>query len=144
MAETLTVDIVTPEHKIASDEVTEITVPGKNGYLGILPGHAPLISELAVGVISYHRTSGDWQHVACAWGFVEVLPNKVTILAEVAERAEDVDIERARAARERAEAALRTPSESTEAQEAAYQDLQRAATRIEVASKTSSATGAQH
>ena len=66
-------------------------IPGKNGYLGILPGHAPLITELAVGEITY-RKGGQTQHFAVAWGFAEVLPDKVTILAETAERADEIDV----------------------------------------------------
>lgn len=135
MAETLRVEIVTPERKLVSEEATEITVPGKGGYLGILPGHAPLISELAVGPIDYRTVDGTPRHLACAWGFVEVLPDKVTILAEIAEKAEDIDIERARSARERAATALKAASDSAEEQEKVHQDLLRATTRIEVAGK---------
>jgi len=80
-------------------------IPARNGYLGILPGHAPLISELAVGQISY-RNGSETHYLSVAWGFAEVLPDKVTILAEAAERAEDVDCDRARKAKERAEKAL--------------------------------------
>jgi F-type H+-transporting ATPase subunit epsilon len=135
MAETIKIEIVTPERKLVSDTATEITVPGRSGYLGILPGHAPLISELAVGEISYRTPDGGSRYLACAWGFVEVLPDKVTILAEVAERAEDIDIERAKAARVRAEAALKS-SVGTAGEQAKLQaDLERATTRVEIAGK---------
>ncbi|MBI2683366.1 MAG: F0F1 ATP synthase subunit epsilon [Acidobacteriales bacterium] len=134
MAEFLQLDIVTPERKILSDSAVEISVPGKNGYMDILPGHAPLISELAVGEIMFRNASGKPQHLACAWGFVEVLPDKVTILAETAERPEEIDVDRARKAKERAEQVIKTGS--NEEQLAAELDLLRANTRLEVASKS--------
>lgn len=129
MAETIQLEIVTPEHKVVHETATEITVPGKDGYLGILPGHAPLISELAVGEISYKTAAGETKLLAVAWGFVEVLPNKVTILAETAERAEEIDVERAQRARAAAEAAIKEDYAKYEA------DLQRANTRLDVAAK---------
>jgi F-type H+-transporting ATPase subunit epsilon len=135
MADTLKIEIVTPERKLVSDEATEIIIPGKGGYMGVLPGHAPLISELAVGEISYCKVDGSTRHLACAWGFVEVLPDKVTILAEIAEPAEEVDVERARAARERAEGVLKAAAGSMEEQEKANNELLLATTRLEVAGK---------
>src|SRR5260370_42565639 len=80
-------------------------IHGKNGYLGILPGHAPLISELSVGQIRY-RNGSETHYLCVAWGFAEVLPDKVTILAETAERGEDVDCTRAQKAKERPEQRL--------------------------------------
>lgn len=133
MAEnTIQVEIVTPEHKVVHETATEITVPGKDGYLGILPGHAPLISELAVGEISYKTVAGETKLLAVAWGFVEVLPNKVTILAETAERAEDIDVERAQRARAEAEVQVKAMKDDFAKYEA---DLQRANTRLDVAAK---------
>ena len=82
---TFQLEIVTPEKKVVDTAAEEVQIPGKNGYLGVLPGHAPLITELAVGEIKY-RAGGKEQHLAVAWGFAEVLPDKVTILAETAER----------------------------------------------------------
>src|ERR1041384_584826 len=110
MAETLHVEIVTPEKLVINDQATELTVPGKNGYLGILPGHAPLITELSVGEISYRNAGGQMRFLSVAWGFAEVLPNKVTILAEVAERAEDIDVARAERARIEAEQEIKAAS----------------------------------
>ncbi len=107
MPDTFQFEIVTPDRLVAADRAEEMQIPGKNGYLGILPGHAPLITELDVGEISYRRDSVT-EHLAVAWGFAEVLPEKVTILAETAERAEEIDIERARQALERAEQRLRS------------------------------------
>ena len=81
MADTFQLEIVTPEKMVVSDTAEEMQIPGKNGYLGILPGHAPLITELAVGEITY-RKGGQTHYLSVAWGFAEVLPDKVTILAE--------------------------------------------------------------
>jgi F-type H+-transporting ATPase subunit epsilon len=133
MAETIQLEIVTPERRVVNDTAEEIQIPGKTGCLGVLPGHAPLITELAVGEISY-RNGNQTKRLAVAWGFAEVLGDKVTILAETAEKAEEIDVTRAQAARERAEAELRKagPTGDAEAQAA----LDRANTRIEVAAKT--------
>src|SRR5579862_3614749 len=113
MAETFQLEIVTPEKKVIETAAEEIQIPGKNGYLGILPGHAPLITELSVGEISY-RVNGFSHYLAVAWGFAEVLPTRVTILAEYAERAEEIDVERARRARERAEQTLHSNDPDTD------------------------------
>src|ERR1700739_1875918 len=105
MADTFQLEIVTPEKKGVETTAEEVQIPGKNGYLGILPGHAPLITELSVGEITFRENSTE-QHLAVAWGFAEILPNKVTILAETAERPADIDLECARQAKERASARL--------------------------------------
>src|SRR3954453_8732681 len=107
MAETFELEIVTPEKLVVKDVAEEAQIPGKSGYLGILPGHAPLITELAVGEISY-KTSGTTKSISVAWGFAEVLPSKVTILAETAERPEEIDVARAQKAKARAEQELAT------------------------------------
>src|SRR5215471_8944534 len=134
MAETIQLEIVTPERQVVNDTVAEVTIPGKGGYLGVLPGHAPLITEVAVGEISY-KTSGQTRRLAVAWGFAEVLPEKVTILAETAEKAEEIDVTRAEAAKQRAEAEISKAgiAGDPEAQAA----LERAKARLEVAVKTS-------
>ena len=134
MADVLQLEIVTPERLVEKDTVEEIQIPGKNGYLGILPGHAPLITELGVGEISY-KADGMEYHVAVAWGFAEVLPDKVTVLAESAERAEDIDIERARKAKERAEERLRSASGEVDYQRA-LTALDRANSRLDVAQRS--------
>jgi F-type H+-transporting ATPase subunit epsilon len=133
MPDTFQLEIVTPEKMVVRDVAEEIQIPGKNGYLGILPGHAPLISELAVGEITY-RNGNTTTRLAVAWGFAEVLPDRVTILAETAERAAEIDITRAQASKQRAEASL--ASSATEEDFARVTaDLQRAETRLEVAEK---------
>src|SRR5260370_253202 len=88
--------IVTPEKQLLRGKVADTQMPGENGYLGILPGHAPLMTELGIGELSYHDVSGkESTHVAIVRGFAEVLPDRVTILAETAERAEEIDVQRA-------------------------------------------------
>jgi F-type H+-transporting ATPase subunit epsilon len=133
MADTFELEIVTPEKMIVRDVAEEMQIPGKSGYLGILPHHAPLITELAVGEITY-RNRNITYHLAVAWGFAEVLPDKVTILAETAERAEEVDVNRAQAAKHRAENHL-AAGNTEEDFKKAIADLKRAETRLEVAGK---------
>lgn len=135
MADTIQLEIVTPEKMVVNAVATEVQIPGKSGMLGILPGHAPLITELAVGEIAY-RSEGALKRLSVAWGFAEVLPEKVTILAETAERAEDIDVARAQAAKQRAEEELHKagPAGNPEADTA----LKRASARIDVASKGNS------
>lgn len=135
MADTFQFEIVTPEKLVVRDVAEEMQIPAKNGYIGVLPGHAPLITELAVGEISY-RMAGYSHHIAVAWGFAEVLPDKVTILAETAERAEEIDVKRAQEAKNRAEQRLK--GSNTETDYARAQNaLDRAETRLQVANKSS-------
>ncbi len=131
MAQTFEFEIVTPDRLVARDQAEEMQIPGKNGYLGILAGHAPLITELAVGEISY-RLNGVTEHLAVAWGFAEVLPQKVTILAETAERAEEIDVGRARQALERAEERLRSGDPNLDYPRALLA-VERARVRLQVA-----------
>jgi F-type H+-transporting ATPase subunit epsilon len=135
MAETIQLEIVTPERLVVNDTAEYIEIPGKTGYLGVLPGHAPLITELAVGAISYNN-AGKTKRLAVAWGFAEVLQNKVTILAETAEKAEDIDTARAEAAKKKAEAELQKAG--VEGNKDAQAALDRANTRLDVASKANS------
>ena len=128
---------MTPERLVVRDTVVEVQIPGKNGYLGVLPGHAPLITELSVGEISY-RINGFSHYLAVAWGFAEVLPTRVTILAETAERAEDIDVERARRAKERAERMLHSTDPNTDFAHA-LEALKHAEVRLDVAGKRGTA-----
>jgi F-type H+-transporting ATPase subunit epsilon len=105
MAEQLHLEIVTPERRLLSEQVNSVTVPGRGGELGILPGHAALISDLQAGVLSYSEDGTTFQ-LLVSGGFVEVNDDKVSVLAEVAERPEEIDAERARRARELAEKRL--------------------------------------
>jgi len=136
MADTFEFEIVTPEKLVVRDVAEEMQIPGKNGYLGILPGHAPLITELAVGEISY-RNQGYTHRLAVAWGFAEVLPSKVTVLAETAERADEINVRRAEEAKQRAEERLKSADPNTDF-DRAEQALQRADVRLQVAGKSGS------
>src|SRR6476661_9005063 len=131
MADTFQLEIVTPDKQVVNDVAEEAQVPAKGGYIGILPGHAPLITELGVGEISYRKGS-ETKRLAVAWGFAEVLPTKVTILAETAERAEDIDVARAQKARDAAQRQLQSgdPNTNYDLVQAA---LERAETRLQVA-----------
>ncbi|MDP2735816.1 MAG: F0F1 ATP synthase subunit epsilon [bacterium] len=133
MDQTFLLRIVTPDRQIVREDVEEAQIPGKEGYMGILPSHAPLISELKVGEISYRR-GREVRHLAVTWGFVEVLPEQVTVLAETAERAEEIDVARAQAAKERAERLLKNPNPDTDIARATVA-LERALVRLQVASK---------
>src|SRR5450759_1576806 len=131
MADTFQLEIVTPAKLMVKDAAEEVQIPGLSGYLGILPGHAPLITELAVGVITY-KTSAATHTLSVAWGFAEVLPDKVTILAETAERPPEIDVERAQKAKERAEQRLKSSDPQVDYTRAEGA-LQRAETRLNVA-----------
>jgi F-type H+-transporting ATPase subunit epsilon len=131
MPENFQLEIVTPSKLLVKDTAEEAQIPGVSGYLGILPGHAPLITELAVGVITY-KASGATHTLSVAWGFAEVLPDKVTILAEAAERPQEIDVPRAQEAKNRAEKLLQ--SNNPEVDYIRAEDaLQRAETRLTVA-----------
>ncbi|HZP24122.1 MAG TPA: F0F1 ATP synthase subunit epsilon [Terriglobales bacterium] len=133
MADTLQLQIVTPDKRLVSDDVEQVEMPGLNGYLGILPGHAPLLTELGPGELSYLQ-GGKTSYLAVAWGFAEVLPDKVTILADAAERPEDIDVKRAQEAKARAEEALRKQDPELD-YEATLLALRRADVRLAVAAR---------
>lgn len=133
MADTFQFEIVTPDRLVVKDAAEEMVIPGKTGYLGILPGHAPLITELGVGEITY-RNANITHRFAVAWGFAEVLPDKVTIMAETAERPAEIDVARAQQAKARAEQILKTPAEGIDYPKT-LDSLKRAENRIDVAGK---------
>ena len=133
MADTFQFEIVTPDRQVVKDVAEEMEIPGRDGYLGILPGHAPLITELGVGEITY-RNANVTHRFAVAWGFAEVLPDKVTILAETAERPAEIDVARAQKAKAQAQQILKTPDGSTDYPRT-LDALARAENRISVASK---------
>jgi len=133
MTDTFQLEIVTPAKLMVKDVAEEAQIPGLNGYLGILPGHAPLITELAVGTITY-RSGSTTHSLAVAWGFAEVLQDKVTILAETAERPQEIDVERAQKAKDRAEQRLKSNDPKVDF-DRAEDALQRAETRIKVATE---------
>jgi F-type H+-transporting ATPase subunit epsilon len=98
--------IVTPERLLVREQVDEVEIPGAEGYFGVLPGHTPLLADLAVGELWY-RKGQEKTYLAIAYGFVEVLPDRVTVLARIAEKAEEIDVLRAEEAKRRAEERLR-------------------------------------
>ena len=104
----LTLEIVTPDRSLVREDVDEVELPGSEGYLGVLPGHTPLLATLKVGELWY-RVGQQKRYLAVAGGFVEVLPDRVTVLAQVGERAEDIDVARAEAAKRRAEERIANP-----------------------------------
>jgi F-type H+-transporting ATPase subunit epsilon len=104
----LTLEIVTPERLLVREQVDEVEIPGSQGYFGVLPGHTPLLATLQVGELWY-RKGQEKTFLVIAFGFAEVLPDRVTILAQIAEKADEVDVVRARSALERAEQRLTRP-----------------------------------
>ena len=130
---TLLLEIVTPDRALVREETDEVQVPGAEGYLGILPGHTPLLATLTVGDLWY-RIGQEQHYLAIAGGFVEVLPDRVTVLAQIAERAPDIDLARAEAARKRAEERLAQPSADFNIERARVA-LLKSLIRIQVASR---------
>src|SRR5579863_1270947 len=107
LPESIELIVVTPERQLLRESVVEVTLPGADGCLGILPGHAPLITELGIGELTYRsKGAGQVAHLAVISGFAEVLGDRVTVLAEMAERPEEIDLGRAEEAKKRAEERL--------------------------------------
>jgi F-type H+-transporting ATPase subunit epsilon len=131
MASTIRLELVTPERLLLSEDVDEVIAPGYEGEFGVLPEHTQYLSILNIGVLRY-RKGGQEHRVALGGGFAEVTPERVVVMAETAERAEEIDLERARRARERAEAALKTLSMDDESYGKATAALQRAMVRMSV------------
>ena len=104
----ITLEVVTPERSLVSEQVDEVQLPGAEGYFGVLPGHTPLLATLQVGELWY-RIGQDKHYLAVAFGFVEVRPDRVTVLAQIAERPEDIDVPRAESAKRRAEERIAKP-----------------------------------
>lgn len=135
LPEAIELVIVTPEKQLLRDKATEVELPGENGYLGVLPGHAPLITELGIGELSYRDASGkESEHIALIQGFAEVLGDRVTVLPETAERAEEIDLQRAKDALARAQKRLSSGDPNIDWDRASIA-LQRALIRIQVAGK---------
>lgn len=134
MAEKLRLDMVTPYKQVLSQEVDEVTAPGAVGEFGILPGHTPMLTTLKIGELSY-RQGAESFHVAVNWGYVEVEEDKVTVLVETAEPADDIDLERAKVALGRAEEALKKLSPEDKEFLSQQAALERAMIRIQVAGR---------
>ncbi len=130
----LTLEIVTPERSLLNAEVDEVQLPGSEGYFGVLPGHTPMLAELHVGEMWY-RVGQEKHFLAIAFGFVEVLPERVTVLAQIAERPEDIDVTRAQAAQKRAQERLAgTPAADVDF-ERARRALAKSVIRVQVAAR---------
>ena len=147
LPENIELEIVTPEKHMLAETVDYVELPGQEGYMGVLPGHAPLLSELGMGTLSYRKDS-EVQYFAVLGGFVEVLPGRVIVLADACERAGEIDVERARAALERAKGELAKSGSADTNSAEATRALNRGQARIDTASKAGAATpapvGARH
>ena len=135
MADTFEFEIVTPERQLLKEQVEEAQIPAKNGYLGVLPGHAPLLSELGTGYL-YFVIGGKKNYFSVHGGFLEVLPDRVKVLANAAERADEIDVERARRALERAQQELINPAVGVDPA-VALAAIARAQARLDAASQHS-------
>jgi len=132
MAERLTLDIVTPYGHVFTDEVDEVVASGSEGEFGVLPNHIPFLTTIKVGMLTYRKGS-ETGYFFVNWGYAEVGPDKVIILADSAERSDDIDVERAREAMKRAEERLKQGEKVDQARATAA--LDRAVTRVQVAEK---------
>jgi len=132
----LTLEIVTPDRAIAHEDVDEVQLPGTEGYLGILPGHTPLLTSLKVGQVWY-RKGTEKSYLSIAFGFAEVLPDRVRLLAQIAERAEEIDVTRAEEEKKRAEQLIQAAKSGNADidMERARVSLMKAMIRIQVATK---------
>lgn len=135
MADTFQLEVATPERLFIDEQVSEAQLPGKDGYMGILPGHAPLLSVLGAGVLSY-KAGGDEQVLALDGGFVEVFEDHVRVLAEHAEYGRDIPADAARQQLQQANDALRNAHETTDS-EAALRAINKAQARIDAAERSS-------
>jgi F-type H+-transporting ATPase subunit epsilon len=125
--------IVTPDRGLVREHVDEVEIPGSQGYFGVLPGHTPMLAELAVGELWY-RQGQEKTYLAIAYGFAEVLPDRVTVLAQIAEKADEIDPARAEEAKKRAEARLREAARDVDYDRARL-SLQKSLARLQVVSR---------
>ena len=134
MADTFTLEVVTPARQVVYEAVSEAQIPVLGGYIGVLPGHTPLLAEMGIGELSYHVGS---RAVSCTamGGFVEVLADRVIVLADSAERAEEINVSRAEAALGRAQKRLATTNDPNVDWKRAEESLKRAQVRLQVAAK---------
>jgi len=131
-------EVVTPERHVLRETVDSLEMPGKEGYLGILPGHAPLITELGIGILTYHK-GAEARYLTVIEGYAEVLPDRVIVLAEISERAEEINIERTRAAEGVARADLAKAAAGDKQWDEASFALERALVRQQTAAKSGAA-----
>jgi F-type H+-transporting ATPase subunit epsilon len=132
----LQLQIVSADRLLVNEEVDEVQIPGSEGYLGVLPGHTPLLATLQVGELWYRKGPGEGvkHYLSIAFGFVEIQPDRVTILAQIAEPAQEIDLARAEAARKRAEERLSKPTTDMDFERARIA-LLKALVRLQVASR---------
>jgi len=138
LPESIELEVVTPERHVLQQTVKSVEIPGREGYLGILPGHAPLITELGIGILTYRRDS-ETRYLTVIDGYAEVLPDRVIVLAEISERAEEIDVARTRAALDRAKTEVAKADVRDPEWERANLALQRALVRLQAAAKTGAA-----
>lgn len=129
----IVLEVVTPGGLLLREDVDEVIAPGADGYFGVRPGHTPFLSTLGLGEITY-RLGGEWRHLTCFWGFSEVLPDRVNILAELGERPEDIDAARAEADRDQALARMKAIRDEEGYREAQMAYI-KAVTRLSVAQR---------
>lgn len=129
----LTLEIVTPDRSVVQEQVDHVEIPGAGGYFGVLPGHTPLLAMLKVGELWY-RKGGEKVYLSIAFGFAEVLPDRVTILAQLAERPEEIDVARAEAAKRRALERIGKPSRDIDVERAQIA-LMKSLVRLQVATR---------
>ncbi len=134
MAGKILLEVVTPDKLLLSQQVDMVIAPGSEGEFGVLPGHCHFLSTLRIGELRY-QTEDVWHYMSVLWGFAEVTPIKVTIMAEIAEKAEDIDVERAQAAVEKAEQRLQVGGLPSELKEAEI-SLEKARLRKKIAERT--------
>lgn len=134
LPEKIELQVVTPAKHILSEDVQSVELPGKDGYLGILPGHAPLLTELGAGILTFHK-DGQTRSMTVIDGFAEVLPNRVIVLADESERVEDINAGEARAELEKAQHDLPKAGASEQDWERANAAITRATVRVQAAEK---------
>jgi F-type H+-transporting ATPase subunit epsilon len=134
MADTFTLEVVTPLRQVVREAVNEAQIPVLGGYIGVLPGHTPLLAEMGVGELSYHVGNRVYSCTAIG-GFVEALADRVIVLADASERAEEIDVPRAQAAQDRARKRLANPNDPNVDWKRAVAALERAQVRLQVAAK---------
>jgi F-type H+-transporting ATPase subunit epsilon len=134
LPEAIELQVVTPQRHVLAESVHTVELPGKDGYLGVLPGHAPLLTELGIGILAYQK-DGQTRYLTIVHGYAEVLPDRVIVLAEISERAEEVDVARSRVSMEAAKARLAKATAGDDDWQRASIDLERSLVRLQAAGK---------
>jgi F-type H+-transporting ATPase subunit epsilon len=137
--DTFTLEVVTPARQVVRETVTEAQIPVRGGYIGVMPGHTPLLAEMGIGELTY-RVGNRELSCTSIGGFVEVLADRVIVLADAAERADEIDVARAQAARDGAQKLFANPNDPSVDWNLAQESLERAQVRLEVAAKAGAST----